>query len=802
MRKALGMFVLISLILSVCQTSNQENESQTISSCWFREDIKTSTAPVISNNKAYVGNGDSTICCLDAKTGENIWETGFQGKTISNIAASGGRAFLVVSDEEIRPFIEIVATGKIVCLDDKDGSIVWEYGNNEKILSRLYPRGSHLLFGTQNSLHCLEVESGKAVWSKKSSLFQMGSLVEFAFASGRLYCSQTNKLVCIDEQTGSGVWEYATEEQPFYPATTDSKVYLCSLPSTAGMNHVDRKTFVSQFFCLDDRKQEAEWSCMVSVSASSATVLSGNKAFFTGFDGANACVDLISRKQLWIQDNGCLNLKHSPPIVSQDKLYMVQYPQVIEADPQTGKLIKTISMGNFAAIDGKNCYAVSDQELSCNSVENPLSWETLKGLAHQKPFNGKGSKGYNVIPGLDNKGVWVLKDRQKVWETPKDWSLWQTDSLSQEHPYFWHDDNTVVVIKVENEKHVFYGFQLSSGKQLWMFDQGDYELFSSAGTKLTFRDGFAKTRILDISKGSWKNEIYLSSNSVILYESSISNYIEEKQAIGRMYDIVQIQPMVYLINGFVGDVLREKCNNNYYLVNLKGKACTVYYQMDFARTRLSNSCLRNGSQYAFESIEYINGTLQPKVIYIADTKTGTTKKSSESVVKNWESLEWSSYDEMSYDILDEAYKRMIDTDEQTISKITGLVIDKSESHYNQTHLRAYKSGEIVVATKEKTVADDDFSNTTIEAMVGYNSETSRKIWETTNLRIRNLVFLNHYIVAQGSDIIDGKTGRASSVLKNVTVIDIKDNYCFVLAVHQGKEKILLLDIDKLNKLFE
>lgn len=800
-------FFVLCIFLVSSQSACSHDRNIENPSGWFRKDINSYTAPVVSDGKLYVCDNNSIIYCLDTATGKTLWNRDCGSEIIGQPALYDKQVFIATScSENTDNKLYETFSSEILCLDDKNGDIIRKYDCIDVISTSLYPIRGCLFFGTQNEICCLDIRNGQYKWIKKANLCQNSGLAEFALVEECIYYSDFRKLICASIDDGSVVWEQTTEGKPLSPASRNGKVYFCSLASVGYINYENPKSLVSTFHCIDHKKRQLDWTCEVKIAVSNAPVLSDTYAMLKGFYGMNACVDLASRQESWLVDSDYLNMPFGKPMFSNGKAFIVNYPDVIEVDTRTGRKTKTVSVGKYATMDSNSCFSVTDEGLACNSIENPMSWDILKNLPNPDDNAVKDQNGFMVGVNSDN-GVFVFRNNKVVWSTPKDWILCKSEHFDKDHPYFWNDGKSVAVILYENEKQVYCGLELSTGKVLWSFEQRDDELLSFDGERFTFVSGLIKYTTLDISNGKTNDESLPDNGGPILYEADVSDFGTRTN-----HDLVQLAPFIYLIKSYGVNVHRNRWNNTYHLVDLKGKACAFSYQGEDKKGRLlGNGYYLEGiyekeGKFAF-SIEYSiedrdKGLTLGYKHFIADTSTGSVQEVDKKTMDDWKPFRRDLPEKTTLDMIEKRMPETLSLDDDALYRMTGLKAEKSTSHYDVTEVKAFGIGDVGVAVKKRTISNDDLSFSTIKAMVGFDIRNSKKLWELGELENPNLVFLGGYIINQGGGLIDAKTGKISTVLTDITVIDVKGSTCIAFAKHKGKQKIVVLRIDRLEKFFD
>jgi outer membrane protein assembly factor BamB len=122
-------------------------------------------SPAVYCGAVYTGIEDGTMYCLNANTGATIWtKTGFETSDIAYAAAAFSiRSSPIISDGKI--YIGSTADYKIYCIDAATGNIVWQYQTNGPVGSSAVVVGGVVYqASTDNYLYALNANTGALIW--------------------------------------------------------------------------------------------------------------------------------------------------------------------------------------------------------------------------------------------------------------------------------------------------------------------------------------------------------------------------------------------------------------------------------------------------------------------------------------------------------------------------------------------------------------------------------------------------------------------------------------------------------------
>ena len=169
------------------------------------------TSPVISDGKVIVisagdAGADSTVHCLEASTGDSIWDTTIPGKTyqLSTPVIGKGRVFFGSS------------SGVFYCLMLDTGQIFWQRALDTSAMgitsSPLFdePSGNLYVGSGDGNLHNLDIGSGNTIWS-----YDTGDGIYFSSPALNgediIIGNDGGDLVAVRE--GSEQWRFTTGDQ-------------------------------------------------------------------------------------------------------------------------------------------------------------------------------------------------------------------------------------------------------------------------------------------------------------------------------------------------------------------------------------------------------------------------------------------------------------------------------------------------------------------------------------------------------------------------------------------------------------
>jgi eukaryotic-like serine/threonine-protein kinase len=129
-------------------------------------------SPTVTDGYVYFGSADSNAYCLNAVTGDKIWNYTTEynsagpshnyhwGNTVGDPAVADGRVYVGSSD-----FL-------IYCLDADSGNQIWNYTTRAEVFAApTFAEGLVLAGSYDGNLYCLNASNGSEIWSFPAGVF-------------------------------------------------------------------------------------------------------------------------------------------------------------------------------------------------------------------------------------------------------------------------------------------------------------------------------------------------------------------------------------------------------------------------------------------------------------------------------------------------------------------------------------------------------------------------------------------------------------------------------------------------------
>ncbi len=222
----------------------------------------------VAGNRAYTlgsdGKTQETLYCLDAATGEIVWQQSYPCPLMPLQHTGGPTATPTILSDRI---ITVSKDGKVYCWSaDKKGEKIWQ-ANLTEIMGTKVPHWgfgcSAVVDGTTayfaaGKVTALEVETGKPVWTTKTAyLSGYASVVVFEFEGQKLIASFDAKgLSIINAKDGKEITRYPFKANFDMTATTpivldQGKRIFISCNSSSDMLDFDGKKLTKRWSSRD-----------------------------------------------------------------------------------------------------------------------------------------------------------------------------------------------------------------------------------------------------------------------------------------------------------------------------------------------------------------------------------------------------------------------------------------------------------------------------------------------------------------------------------------------------------------------
>lgn len=274
--------------------------------------------PNAVGGKVYVGEGlhtdaDRRVFCLNASTGEALWNFKTESHTEGRPLLAGDRLVFSAGDDGL------------ICIDPKDRKKLWQVGGaNQKLHVDTPPvsAGRRVFFGSgYNTLAvlCADVNSGDILWRTPVNLRSFGPAlprgphVYFGLGTGNLVEDLSKEkedasvppekaaagaIICVTADKGEVVWRYDLPKSVHTELTADRTTVYASCKD-------------GSVYAIDRTKGRLRWRRSVGPSLSAGPVIAtyaGGAAtlavYAVSTDGRAMAFNPVNGEPFWVRDLG------------------------------------------------------------------------------------------------------------------------------------------------------------------------------------------------------------------------------------------------------------------------------------------------------------------------------------------------------------------------------------------------------------------------------------------------------------------------------------------------------------------
>ncbi len=303
------------------------------------------SSPAVVNGKVYIGSVDENIYCLDAYTGEKLWDYYIYELDACSPAVYDGKVYISNTHDHL------------YCLDADTGDEIWKFYKGDGVSrpspavfgGRVYFAHSRAISSGQDAyLYCLDADTGDIFWDYNLGFYELSSPT---VSHGKVYIgSEDNKMYCFAADTGNLLWNFSTGWRAYFtPLVFNGKVCfgsdavycldadngteiwnftigtgdprMTSSPAVAYGNIYILSAFEG-LYCLDGNTGEQIWNCNVGGGYTSSPVVADGKVYVGIWEtGKLLCVNASTGEKLWEYDMNSVKWLFGSPAVAYGRLY-------------------------------------------------------------------------------------------------------------------------------------------------------------------------------------------------------------------------------------------------------------------------------------------------------------------------------------------------------------------------------------------------------------------------------------------------------------------------------------------------
>lgn len=292
------------------------------------------SAPVIVDGKVYIGSNLGIFYCLDAYTGEEIWNY--------SLGSNFGVGTPALFDNKVYFGGTSNPNVCLYCLNANTGNDVWIFMTNGVAICSVTVADEKIYFCSQDdSFYCLNAYTGEEVWNSSIGSGSISPVV----TDGKLYVGG-NKLYCLNANTGNEIWNYNTGVLVYPPTVCNGKVYVGEA--------------YQKFYCFNAETGAKIWDYTAGNPPYSTPAVAYGKVYFSNGgippgDGKLTCLNAETGGKIWDREFP-YRYQDSSPAIADGKVYF--------------------SNGNIFCMNADNGQIIWE-------------YETLAGLSSSAIANGK-----------------------------------------------------------------------------------------------------------------------------------------------------------------------------------------------------------------------------------------------------------------------------------------------------------------------------------------------------------------------------------------------------------------------------
>ncbi|MEZ4813245.1 MAG: PQQ-binding-like beta-propeller repeat protein [Caldisericia bacterium] len=243
---------------------------------------------------------DGKVFCLDNETGGIIWTKKMKGPVSSSPIIIGDKIYIATE------------LAVIACLDLADGSMIWSRVAEEMIVTSPCETDTGIVFSDSNKqVYCLDRENGTVIWSRR---FSNQIATAPSYSDKNLYFTfDDGSIACISSSNGEYANWFKRFDESFdtSPAITDALVIAAA---TDGSIH-----------CIRKKDGIRIWEKNLGIDGiSNSPVIVGTKIIINNNDGKLFVLDLANKGNILLEKDFDKTFR-STPSVGYGKIYINSY---------------------------------------------------------------------------------------------------------------------------------------------------------------------------------------------------------------------------------------------------------------------------------------------------------------------------------------------------------------------------------------------------------------------------------------------------------------------------------------------
>jgi outer membrane protein assembly factor BamB len=280
---------------------------------WTKSVGRGESSPVLAGEKIYVfarDEGDEILRCLDAKTGEEIWQDKYATAAVVKNAGGypGPRSTPVVAGGKV---CTLGVNGVVSCLDSVTGKLFWR--EDTKTRPAFNTATSPMIVGDKlivyaAGLTAYDLTNGKVKWDWKSGNPPYGSPTLMTVGGQTEVVTPTSTILAGVSLEGQKLWDVKLPTRDYTSSYStpliDGPIVIYDV--TMGRNPGPSKDSYTAAYKIektdDGLKAKELWKNneLYTDKYQSPTLVDGRYIFAINFNRQLFCMDAQSGKELWL----------------------------------------------------------------------------------------------------------------------------------------------------------------------------------------------------------------------------------------------------------------------------------------------------------------------------------------------------------------------------------------------------------------------------------------------------------------------------------------------------------------------
>lgn len=261
---------------------------------WHSQIGGLSSSPVVVGDRIYVG-GVRGLYCLAAATGQEMWRVPTAQEVGGCPCVDAGRVYFGSGDWG-------GSQGAYYCIDAETGKALWQVPLDSVPRGAPAVSGGMVIFGMYSGdVLALNAETGQRAWRFANDEGGGENISSPAIAEGKVLIGVNPRLVCLDVQTGTRLWDWRPHEYvQASPVVADGIAYVGALNG--------------KFAALKLADGTLVWETQLSGGVESSAGLADGRLYLGADKGQVFCLECGTGKVVWTYHGTDMFVVSSPAV--------------------------------------------------------------------------------------------------------------------------------------------------------------------------------------------------------------------------------------------------------------------------------------------------------------------------------------------------------------------------------------------------------------------------------------------------------------------------------------------------------